>query len=216
MAMRWLAIVVMFAVSGFAQERDFLTADEVDQLREIQEPNARLKLYVVFARQRLALLQQFLSKEKPGRSALIHDTLEDYTHIIEAIDTVADDALVRKVSLDIGMKEVATAETEMLATLQKVEDSGPKDLSRFEFVLKNAIDTTTDSKELSEEDLHKRTNDLEAQAKKEKQEKEALLGDKEKKEKAKEKKAAESTADGKPKPKPPTLYKPGEKPPDQQ
>jgi hypothetical protein len=213
--MRWLAIILVFAASGFAQERDFLTADEIDQLREIQEPNARLKLYVVFARQRLALLQQFLSKEKPGRSALIHDTLEDYTHIIEAIDTVADDALVRKVSLDIGMKEVAAAEAEMLATLQKVEESAPKDLSRFDFVLKNAIDTTSDSKELSEEDLHKRTNDLEAQAKKEKQEKEALLGDKEKKEKAKEKKAAESTADGKPKPKPPTLYKPGEKPPDQ-
>jgi hypothetical protein len=213
--MRWLAIILVFAASGFAQERDFLTADEIDQLREIQEPNARLKLYVVFARQRLALLQQFLSKEKPGRSALIHDTLEDYTHIIEAIDTVADDALVRKVSLDIGMKEVAAAEAEMLATLQKVEESAPKDLSRFDFVLKNAIDTTSDSKELSEEDLHTRTHDLEAQEKKEKQEKEALLGDKEKKEKAKEKKAAESTADGKPKPKPPTLYKPGEKPPDQ-
>jgi hypothetical protein len=206
----------MFAASGFAQERDFLTADEIDQLREIQEPNARLKLYVVFARQRLALLQQFLSKEKPGRSALIHDTLEDYTHIIEAIDTVADDALVRKVALDIGMKEVATAETEMLATLQKVEEAAPKDLSRFEFVLKNAIDTTSDSKELSEEDLHTRTSDLEAQEKKEKQDRQALLGDKEKKEKEKEKKAAESTADGKPKPKPPTLYKPGEKPPDQQ
>jgi len=214
--MRWLTIVVMFAASGFAQERDFLTADEIDQLREIQEPNARLKLYVVFARQRLALLQQFLSKEKPGRSALIHDTLEDYTHIIEAIDTVADDALVRKVALDIGMKEVATAETEMLATLQKVEEAAPKDLSRFEFVLKNAIDTTSDSKELSEEDLHTRTSDLEAQEKKEKQDRQALLGDKEKKEKEKEKKAAESTADGKPKPKPPTLYKPGEKPPDQQ
>lgn len=213
--MRWLAIVVMFAASGFAQERDFLTADEVDQLREIQEPNARLKLYIVFARQRLALLQQFLSKEKPGRSALIHDTLEDYTHIIEAIDTVADDALVRKVSLDIGMKEVATAEAEMLATLQKVEDSAPKDLSRFDFVLKNAIDTTSDSKELSEEDLHTRAGDLAAQEKKEKQEKEALLGDKEKKERAKEKKADASTADGKPKPKPPTLYRPGEKPPDQ-
>jgi hypothetical protein len=175
-----------------------------------------LKLYVLFARQRLALLQQFLSKEKPGRSALIHDTLEDYTHIIEAIDTVADDALVHKVNLDIGMKEVAAAEAEMLATLQKVEDSSPKDLSRFEFVLKNAIDTTSDSKELSEEDLHKRAGDLEAQEKKEKQEKEALLGDKEKKEKAKEKNAADATTDdGKPKRKPPTLYKPGEKPPDQ-
>ncbi len=166
MAMRFLAMVLVFAASGFAQERDFLTADEVDQIREIQEPNARLKLYVVFARQRLALLQQFLSKEKPGRSALIHDTLEQYTHIIEAIDTVADDALVRKAQLDIGMKEVATAEGEMLATLQKIEDSAPKDLARFQFVLKNAIDTTSDSKELSEEDLHTRTTDLEAQEKK--------------------------------------------------
>jgi predicted ribonuclease toxin of YeeF-YezG toxin-antitoxin module len=113
------------------------------------------------------------------------------------------------------MKEVATAEAEMLATLEKVEDAAPKDLSRFQFVLKNAIDTTTDSKELSEEDLHTRTNDLAAHEKKEKQEKEALLGEKEKKEKEKEKKTAESTDDGKPKPKPPTLYRPGEKPPDQ-
>jgi hypothetical protein len=128
---------------------------------------------------------------------------------------VADDALIHKANLDLGMKEVVTAEAEMLATLQKLEDAAPKDLSRFEFVLKNAIDTTSDSKELSEEDLHTRTTNLEAQEKKEKQDKEALLGDKEKKEKAKEKKAAESTADGKPKPKPPTLYKPGEKPPDQ-
>jgi hypothetical protein len=213
--MRYLAILLVCAACGFAQERDFLTADEVDQIREIQEPNARLKLYVVFARQRLALLQQYMNVEKPGRSALIHDTLEQYTHIIEAIDTVADDALVRKAALDIGMKEVATAEAEMLKTLQKMEDSAPKDLARYEFVLKNAIETTTDSKELSEEDLHKRAGDVVAEDKKEKQDRDALLGDKEKK----EKKVADAKAtadDGKPKRKAPTLYKPGEKPPDQQ
>src|ERR1700733_8685360 len=165
--MRYLAILLVSAACGFAQERDFLTADEVDQIREVQEPNARLKLYILFARTRLALLQQYMSKEKPGRSALIHDTLEDYTHIIEAIDTVADDALIRKAALDVGMKEVATAEAEMLASLQKIEDSAPKDLARYEFALKNAIDTTSDSKELSEEDLHTRTTDLQAQEKKE-------------------------------------------------
>jgi len=211
--MRYLAIVLVCAVCAVAQERDFLTADEVDRIREAQEPNARLKLYLEFARERLALLEQFLGKEKPGRSALIHDALEDYTRIIEAIDTVADDALVRKVPLEIGMKEVAAAEGEMLATLQKVEETAPKDLARYEFVLKNAIDTTTDSKELSEEDLHTRAGELTAQEKKDQQDRKALAS-------AEDKKAKKSPED---KPgvikagdrKPPTLYKPGEKPPDQ-
>ena len=213
--MRWLAVILVFASTAFAQERDFLTADEIDQIREIQEPNARLKLYLSFARQRIAILEQFMSKEKPGRSAMIHDTLEDYTRIIEAIDTVADDALVRKADLAIGMKEVATAEAEMLAKLQQIEDSAPKDMARYEFVLKSAIDTTSDSKELSEEDLHTRTADLQTQEKKEKQEKDALLTDKDKAENKKAKKDTSAPDDGKPKRKPPTLYKPGEKPPQQ-
>src|SRR5580700_2758506 len=202
--MRYLAILLVGAACGFAQERDFLTADEVDQIRDAQEPNARLKLYILFARQRLALLQQFLSKEKPGRSALIHDTLEDYTHIIVAIDTVADDALIRKATLDVEMKEVATAETEMLATLHKIEDSAPKDLARYEFVLKNAIDTTSDSKELSDEDLSSRSAEVAGREKKEKEEKDALLGTKEKEE---QQAAAKKEAGAEPKRKAPTLYK---------
>jgi len=210
--MRCLAILLVCAACGFAQERDYLTADEVDQIREAQEPNARLKLYILFARTRLALLQQYLSKEKPGRAALVHDTLEDYTRIIEAIDTVADDALVRKLPLDVGMKEVAAAEGEMLASLQKIQDTPPKDLARFDFVLKNAIDTTSDSKELSEEDLHTRAGELTAQEKKEKQDRKALASAEDKKaKKSPEDKPGVIKANGQ---KPPTLYKPGEKPPD--
>jgi hypothetical protein len=207
-------IALLLAAGAFAQDRDFLTSDEADQVREIQEPNERLKLYVHFARQRMSMIEQFVSKEKPGRSALIHDALEDYAHIIEAIDTVADDALKHKVAIDVGMKLVAGAESDMLATLQKLEDSSPKDLARYEFVLKNAIDTTNDSKELSEEDLHKRAGDLAAEEKKEKDEKKALLSPKEKAEQAKKDAAAQNADINKRKA--PTLYKPGEKPPDQQ
>ena len=209
--MRLLAAVLIVAGTvAFAQQRDFLTADEIDQVRESQVPNARLVLYVQFARQRMSLLNQLLSKEKPGRSALIHDTLDEYTHIIEAIDTVADDGLKRKVALTEGMKLVAAAEKDMLETLQKIEDSEPKDLSRYEFALKTAIDTTSDSKELSEEDLNTRAGAVVAKDKKEKDEKEAMLGTKEK-----EAKKADDQKTDAPKRKAPTLYKPGEKPPDQ-
>jgi hypothetical protein len=203
-------IALLLASAAVAQQRDFLTADEIDQVREVQEPNARLALYVQFARQRMSMLNQLLSKEKPGRSALIHDVLEDYTHIIESIDTVADDALKRKVALDPGMKLVTAAEKDMLDTLQKVEDSEPKDMAGYDFALKTAIDTTTDSKDLSEEDLSTRAGAVVAKDKKEKEEKEAMLGTKEK-----EAKKTEDSKDGdKPKRKAPSLYKPGEKPPD--
>jgi hypothetical protein len=211
--MRTFALLLFCAGLGFAQNHDFLTADEIDQVRDAQDPNLRLKLYLVFARQRLALLEQYLAKEKPGRSALIHDALEDYTHIIEAIDTVSDDALVRKVPIDLGMKEVAATEAEMLTTLQKIQDSAPKDLARYDFVLKNAIDTTSDSKELSEEDLHKRAGDVIAEEKKEKQERKSLANAEDKTaKKSPEDKPGVIKANGQ---KPPTLYKPGEKPPDQ-
>ena len=209
--MRYLVAFLIVAVSAFAQERDFLTADETDQVREAQEPNARLLLYVHFAKQRLAMVQQFLSKEKPGRSALIHDALDDYAHIIEAIDTVADDALKRKVAIDVGMKAVAAAETEMLATLRKIEETNPKDLARYEFVLKTAIDTTTDSKDLSEEDLHTRAAEVATKEQKEKADREAIMTPKEKEQKkVAEKKESES------KRKAPSLYKKGEKPPEKQ
>ena len=206
-------VILAFACCGFAQQRDFLTADEIDQIREAQEPTARLTLYIHFAKQRIAQVQQLMGKEKAGRSALIHDALEDYTHIIEAIDTVADDALRRKLVIDVGMKAVADFEKETLATLNKIEESNAKDLPRFEFALKAAIDTTSDSEELSQEDLKTRATDLAAKDTKEKEEKQAAMGTKEKE----EKKIAEKTADeGKPKRKAPTLYKPGEKPPDKQ
>jgi hypothetical protein len=214
--MRYFAAILALTVGGLAQQRDYLTADEIDQVREAQEPNARLQLYVHFARERIAEIQQFLGKEKPGRSALIHDALEDYTHIIEAIDTVSDDGLRRKVALDVGMKAVADAEKEMLTTLNKIEESDAKDLPRFEFALKAAIDTTSDSEELSQEDLHSRATDLAAKDTQEKKEKQAILGTADKDDKKTADAANTDTKDGKPKRKPPTLYKPGEKPPDQQ
>ena len=206
--MRRSIALLFLATALFAQQRDFLTADESDQVRFVQEPNQRLQLYLHFAKQRMDLIQQAVSQEKAGRSKLLHDLLEDYTSIVEAIDTVTEDALKRSADLSIGVKAVVEAEKEMLAQLEKIRDSEPKDLARYQFVLDQAIETTRDSQEMASQDLKDRTQEVVAREKEVKKQREELMdtGQLEAK-RAEEKKEVEQ------KKKVPTLRRKGEVPP---
>src|SRR5580658_6562593 len=166
-----LITVCLLALTGAASasaQRDFLTTDEVERVKEAQEPNARLKLYVLFARQRMDQLQQLLNKDKKGRTAQARELLGDYSRIIDAIDTVSDDALKRHVAVTEGIAAVAAAEKRFLGQLQKIADNPPADAGLYEIALKEAIATTSDSMELSQDDPTKRTAELVAEEAKEK------------------------------------------------
>lgn len=201
-------LIAAFAASpaAFAQH-DFLTSAEADQVRLAQEPNERLKLYVGFARQRLDQITQAIANEKPGRSVILHDLLEDYGMIIEAMDAVADDALGRKLAIDVGTKAAADGEKEMLAQLQKIKTSKPKDLSRYEFVLDDVIQTTEDSLELNNEDLGQRAGAVLAKDAKDKEERKASMTPEQSTERKEDEKKASP-----PKRKAPTLRRAGEAP----
>jgi hypothetical protein len=202
----WIAVgAASFLIAQ--EDRDFLSPNEVEQVREAQDINDRLVLYVHFAKQRMDLLEQYLSKDKPGRSIFIHNTLEDYSKIIEAIDSVSDDALLHKHPIDKGLIAVLNGEKEFIDQLNKIQNSAPKDLNRYQFVLQQAIDTTSDSRELSMEDSQKRGAALAAEDTKEKQERETMMPSKEAADRKKDAAAQETT-----KKKVPSLYRPGEKP----
>jgi len=206
--------VLLLAAALLAQRRDFLTADEIDQIREAQEPNVRVTLYAKFARERVDLIKSLLSKEKAGRAAMVHDALEDYAKILDAVDDVIDQALARKADMTAGLAAMAKADKEMLPILQKLRDSHPKDIDRYDFVLKTAIDSTADSLEMAETDLGKRTRDVETrQAREKKAIEEAMTPAEREGQKADDKQVAEKAAEQeKQQKKAPTLMRPGEKP----
>jgi hypothetical protein len=214
---RLLAILLLALPVLFAQ-RDFLTDTEVDKVRDTQEPAERIKLYLSFARQRLDQLQSIMAKDRPGRSGDVRQLLEQYSGIIDAIDTVSDDVLTRKVDASALPALIAEGEKKFLGQLEKIQNSAPRDLDMYDFELKEAIATTGDSLELTNEDLGARGKEVGAKVQKEKKEV-ADVNKAEKKPSAgtqadvAEAAAANAAADAaKPPRKPPTLYRPGENP----
>ncbi|MCW5966006.1 MAG: hypothetical protein KIT83_18355 [Bryobacterales bacterium] len=208
-----LAITLLAAALASAQKRDFLTTDEVEQVRQFQEPNERLMLYNRFAASRVGQIQDLLKKETAGRSLLIHDLLEDLVDIIDTIDVVADDALKNGFDISEGMQDVVKQHQLIAKTLQDVDAMDLKDRSRYQFQLQMALDTVEDAIELAQEDLAKRKGDVVAKEKKEQVEREAMRTPTEVEERkvqaAKQEEIDKKTGRTR---KPPSLYKPGEKP----
>ncbi len=201
---KWMCLFLLSAAPAAAQ-RDFLTADEVDQIRLAQEPDLRIQFYQKFAEQRISMLEQLLSQKKTGRSGVVHDTLEQYTQIIEAIDTFIDDALARKKPVT-SLEALTKAQREMLAKLERIKESNPADLERYQFVLDNAIDTTRDSIEMSEVDLKTRTQAVEQQESEIRKERQKLMTP-ERQAEARKQEEKERAAEKKK----PSLYRKGEK-----
>ena len=216
--MKYLWIATLIASSAcLAQERDFLTPDEADQIREIQEPNKRLAIYLKFAQLRMEMLKQSLASTKPGRSIFIHDTLEDLTRVIEAIDTVSDDAIRRKVDIDLGLAQVIQAERAIADELKKVIDAPPKDYARYKFTIEQAMETLNDSTELAGQDLKTRSVELAQRDKREKAERDEIGTETDaKKAVEKSEKKQSAAAAGPATKKAPTLRRKGEVPPEKQ
>lgn len=209
--MRWLSLLVLACLPAVAQ-RDFLTPDEVEQLRLVQEPEPRLQLYLKFARQRVDMLEHLFAKRRIGRSGLIHDTLEQVTQIMEAIDMNIDDAIRRQKPIE-KLDGVVAAQKELLARLESMAAKEEPDRARYHFALEQAVETLRDSIEMNEQDLKERTLSVQDKEKALRQERDELLSPGRREEIEKERKRIESEKQGvAPGKKKPTLLKPGEKP----
>jgi hypothetical protein len=159
-----LAVALLVGASAFGQEilvtKDFLTEFEADQIRLAQDPNERIPAYLQFAKLRLALVDQLLAKVELGRGAKVHDNLSQLGRIIEAVDMVVDDALLRDADISKTITPLLNTERELLGRLEAIQETDPDDLWRYEFALEDAIYILEDSIEITSEDLVTRKNEL--------------------------------------------------------
>ena len=194
----------------FPSGRDFLTDYEADVLRDRQEFKDRIEAYVKFAALRIELVEQFLETEEAGRGAKVHRSLKEYGSIIQAVDDVIDDALIRNRKMDGALGDLLAAEARFSSRLAAIAAEPAADAWRYEFVLEDAISITRDSMELLAEDLgdRKRAVLVGEEAEKRRQ-KESMAP--ERRREVEQARQQEDAAAAERKRKRPTLLKPGEK-----
>jgi hypothetical protein len=146
-----LALTLLLAVSVQAQRRhDPLLADEIDQLRDTMvEPDARLKLYVKFVRERMNRLEQMRSDPKTkDRPRQTHDMLEDFLAVYDELNDNVDMYVGRKDDIRKPLKVIIEADTEFQSRLRAIKSAANADAAearQYEFLLSNAIDTVDSS-----------------------------------------------------------------------
>jgi predicted nucleic acid-binding Zn-ribbon protein len=142
------ALLVSSALAQF--RRDPLTDKEIDELRDTaQEPEARIKLYIEFARERLTSLEQMRADPKvTDRAQQTHDKLQNFLDVYDELNRNLDSFVDRKADLRKPLKKLIEADTEFQAKLHALKsaaDATPQEEQKYEFLLSNAVDTMNDS-----------------------------------------------------------------------
>jgi hypothetical protein len=151
---RWqaaLGLLLLLTLPVCAQKKnDPLTPIEIDLLRDAMlEPDERLKLYVKFARDRMAKLEEMRSNPKTTERGLqTHDRLQDFLTLYDELNDNIDMYVGRKNDIRKPMKVVIEADTEFQSKLRALKDAASTNATeakQFEFLLTDALDTVDTS-----------------------------------------------------------------------
>jgi hypothetical protein len=154
-----LLLTISVAAAWGADKNDYLTDDEVDQLREAQEPSPRIEAYLNFAQLRLTHFDDY--RERPPSPdydipGYLNTQLDQYIRITDALKDWIDEHFDRRDDMRAGLKKFVETGPHQLDQLRHVEQSSDRYADSYSKSLNDAIDDFTDaldgaSKALSEQ-----------------------------------------------------------------
>jgi hypothetical protein len=130
-------------LSVHAQD-DYLTSEEISAVRDAQEPDKRMILWMDLAQIRIDAIKKAVDTFKPESGRKIQKVLEEYIHIMESVDSTIEDARERRVPLDKGFKDVETRATLYLNYLRTLNSEAIPGFDDFKYTLEEALDMTRD------------------------------------------------------------------------
>lgn len=145
-----MLVAAMFAVRASAApqgRRDYLTSDEADKIRDIQDPGARIKLYLSFAEDRLKKFDYEQARTTPetDRGAILNGLLNGYDGCVQDAAGEIDEAKDKQMNIHPQLKLLESKAKEFLAELQKIDKAKGPNYDDYNDTLQDAIDDTKDA-----------------------------------------------------------------------
>jgi hypothetical protein len=146
-----MARLVIFLVIGWAAagplaraQEDYLEDDEVSALRDAQDPDKRMILWMDIAQRRIDKIKGLAAPAKQDAGRVVQKTLGEYVHIMEDLDDTIADARERRVPLSKGFKDVRTRGNLFLNTLKSFDSEKLPGWKDFHYTLDEAMQMTSD------------------------------------------------------------------------
>lgn len=149
---RWIqwALLAGLTLAGgtaTARQRDPLTQEEVDQLREVAlEPEKRLKLLADFARVRLTAIEKARTQEKSDANSprALHNLMENFLAVYDELDDNISMYEDRKSDLRKALKPVLVADSEFHARLEGLQHNlTAEERTECDFVMNSIVEAVT-------------------------------------------------------------------------
>jgi len=123
---------------------DFLTPQEVDDVREAQEPSKRVLAYLLFAQRRITAIKEGIASLKEGAGRDAQKNLKEYIAILEALEGTIQDARHARSPLEKPIKEVEKRIGEFMTYFESLQPTSPG-FRDYQYTLEEAIEMTRES-----------------------------------------------------------------------
>jgi hypothetical protein len=128
------------------QQKDYLSEEESDKIRDADTPAKRIKLYVAFAEDRLKKFDYELNRKTPERrrEEVLNGLLNGYVGCVDDGADQIDVAEEKQMDIREALKLMIIKDKQFLEALEKYDKDGPE-LDSYRDTLEDAIQGTKDA-----------------------------------------------------------------------